>query len=143
MRWKEALGREVVDTSTAEAVGNVDGLVADPAAATIVALVVGDRVVSWTDAGGIGKDAVTLDSAELLREADSDLERGAHKGPGNPIKKQVITEDGFVVGTVADLEFDPTSGTIERLILSDGELAGSRLIGIGSFAVIVTSPDRV
>ena len=54
----------------------------------------------------------------------------------------MITEDGVEIGTVTDVDIDPGSGAVERLILVDDDMKGSRLIGVGSFAVVVSSPGR-
>lgn len=117
-------------------------MVIDALASSIVGLVVGKLVVSWADTGGIGSDAVTVADAGLIREPTSDPELRAVEGATDPISKRVITEDGFALGTIADIEFDPASGTISRLILGDDHIAGSRLIGTGSFAVVVCSTER-
>ncbi len=142
MRWRNALGREVVDTSTAETIGHVDAMVLDASASSIVGMVVGNQVVSWSDTGGIGSDAVTVVNAGLIRGPKSDAEVHAVEGASNPISKRVITEDGFVLGNIADIEFDSDSGMISRMILGDDHIAGSRLMGTGSFAVVVCSTDR-
>ncbi|MGK2958150.1 MAG: PRC-barrel domain-containing protein [Acidimicrobiales bacterium] len=142
MRWRNALGREVVDISTAETIGHVDAMVVDASASSIVGMVIGNQVVSWSDTGGIGSDAVTVVNADLIREPKSDLELRAVEGASDPISKRVITEDGFALGSIADIEFDPESGTISRVILGDDHIAGSRLMGTGSFAVVVRSTDR-
>lgn len=141
MRWSEAIGRDVVDTSTAEVVGTVDDLVLDPPRGVVAAIAVGDRVVSWSDAEGIGTDAVTLRSAALLSEPDTESTRSAVSGAGDPIGKRVITEDGFDAGIVEDLTFDADSGQVGQLVLDRGELPGGRLLGVGSFAVVVRSGD--
>ena len=54
----------------------------------------------------------------------------------------MITEDGVDIGTVADVDIDAASGAVERLVLVDDDVKGSRLIGVGSFAVVVSSPGR-
>lgn len=143
MRWSETVGREVVDTSTAEGVGRVEGLVLDVDSGDVAAIVVGGRIVSWADAEGIGSDAVTLRSADLLSQPDTDAARSAVAGRSAPISKRVITEDGFELGTVVDIEFDPYSGAVDRLVLDDGEVGGRRLLGVGSFAVVVGSGSGV
>ncbi len=142
MRWRAALGREVVDTSSAKKVGTVAGLVLDPEASEIVAMVVGSEVIGWKDAGGIGEDAVTISSADMLRGPSSELESAGVSGVADPISKPMLTEDGHELGTVSDVEFDETTGKIRRLVLDDDRIKGSRLIGVGSYAVMVSSTDR-
>jgi len=143
MRWSEALGREVVDTSTAEAVGRVDALVVDPEASTITGLVIGDQIVSWSDTGGIGSDAVTISGAEPLRTPQTGPEEGAVNGRTRLLAKPILTEDGYALGELTDIEFDPVTGSVEQLVVDGDHIAGSRLMGAGSFAVVVSSAARV
>ncbi len=142
MRWSDTLGREVVDTSTAEGVGRVNALIVDAPASSITGFVIGDRVVSWSDTGGIGSDVLTIGGTDILRAPHSDAEKGAADGRTLPLHKLVLTEDGYGLGDLADIEFDPVTGAIENLVLADDNLAGSRLLGVGSFAVLVTSAGR-
>jgi sporulation protein YlmC with PRC-barrel domain len=46
---------------------------------------------------------------------------------------------GDELGTVTDVEFDGGSGSVTRLRLDDHEVAGVRLRGVGSYAVVVTA----
>lgn len=142
MRWSEALGREVVDTSTAEAVGKVDALVVDPDDSSITGMVIGDKIVSWADTGGIGSDAVTVSCSETLRAPRTATEEGAAHGRTRPLAKPIFTEHGYTLGELADIEFDPVTGAVQQLITGDDHIAGSRLMGAGSFAVIVSSAAR-
>jgi len=68
---------------------------------------------------------------------------GRAQGDTHPLGKRILTEDGVALGNLVDLECDAVSGLIRRLVLADDDLAGKRLLGIGPFAVVVTSPDRV
>lgn len=142
MRWKQAKGRTVVNTSTAENLGTLSGFAVNPDTSQLVALVIGDQVITWADAGGIGKDAVTIADEEMVRPPESSLEKAAAGGSGDPVGKRVITEDGHDIGCVADIDFDAQTGAIRELVLGDDEVLGSRLLGIGSFAVMVSSAQR-
>ncbi|MCC5951394.1 MAG: PRC-barrel domain-containing protein [Acidimicrobiia bacterium] len=145
MRWRAAKGIDVVDTATAQTVGSLDHLVVDPTEARVVALVCGARVVSWDDASGIGADVVTVERADLLREPADDLERAAVAGTSEPLGRRVISEDGVALGSVLDLEFDPETGTVERLVTDhtdEPEVDGSALLGIGSYAVVVANNNN-
>lgn len=139
MRWKKALGRNIINTSTAESAGKVEGFVIDPAQQAIMAIISGDGVINWSDTGGIGPDAVTSEGDVGARKPSTEVEQRATDGAGDPIGKPVLTEYGFALGTVGDVDFDPGSGAISCLILGDDELKGSRLMGIGSHAVMVSS----
>jgi sporulation protein YlmC with PRC-barrel domain len=142
MRWHDVRGHRVVDTTSAEAVGTLDGLVIDPDAHRVVDLVVGDRVLRWSDADGIGADAVTVKDPDLLREPDTDEQRHAVDGTTDPVGKAVYTEDGFELGVVEDIEFDAGTGNVEVLATATERIPGSRLLGLGSYAVVVRSTRR-
>jgi sporulation protein YlmC with PRC-barrel domain len=141
MRWRDARHRDVVDTATAQRIGRLDGLVVDPDASAIVGVVVGERVVDWSDAGGIGHDAVTVSHEDLLHLPRSDAERAAVDGDTELLGKTVITEGGVDVGTVDDIDFDAESGVLERLHVGDDDVEGSRLLGAGSYAVVISSTE--
>lgn len=142
MRWRRTAGKEVVDTSTAQTVGHLDALVIDPATTRVTALVVGDRVLSWDDTGGIGRDAVTIDGRDRLRAPDGELEREAVAGRTDPVGKPTYADDGIAMGTVGDVDLDPATGDLRCLLLADDQIEGRRLLGIGSFAVVVASSAR-
>ena len=139
MRWKQAIGKEVINTETAETIGKVDGLIADPESSTVVAFVVGDKVVSWSDSGGMGQDAVTVKETAMVREPSAGREQRVLDGDLDPLGKTVITEDGLAMGSVSNIDFDSDSGAIRRLVMADDDIAGDRLMGIGSYAVVVSS----
>ncbi len=142
MRWSRAIGTPVVDTTTAEEIGRVDGLVIDPESTTVVSIVVGEQLVGFSGTGGIGKDAVTLEGTGALRSPGSTIEERAVARETDPLRKRVFTEDGVEMGSVTDVEFDAGSGAVQRIVLSDDEVAGSRLLGLGSDAVVVASVHR-
>lgn len=139
MRWRAALGHEVVDTSTAETIGRVSGFVIDHDGSAAVGIIVGERVVDWADAGGVGTDAVTVTDEAMVRAPKSALEDAAVRGDSDPISKPVLTEDGVELGTVVDLDIDSGTGEIRRIIIDEDEVSGRRLLGIGSYAAIVSA----
>ena len=66
MRFSEAVGRQVVSTSTAQTVGRVDEFVVDSRRRAVVALSLrrteGGDTLLWTDIVAFGADAVTVAS---------------------------------------------------------------------------------
>lgn len=142
MRWSELKGRKIVSTSTAGTVGKVSGIVVDPATRSIVALKVkkseSGSVVHWPDLTAVGHDAVTVGDAATITEPSDEV--GGLSGKGHRLfKKRVLDTDGDNLGKVKDLDFDAESGVVVTLILGDQEIRGERLIGIGSYAVVVRS----
>lgn len=141
MRWKKALGRSVISTESAEEIGHVDGFVVDPSTQRITAIVVGDKIVSWTDCGGVGADAITVAESAMLSDPSSELESRALEGENDPLGKTVLTEYGLGMGSLTDIAFDSESGELERLLLADDDVSGRRLRGIGSYAVVISSGE--
>lgn len=144
MRFKEATKRDVVAVDSAETVGRVAGYVVDPAAQRVTALRLGKvdgkaEFVSFDDLAAFGRDVVTLPSADVLRTAADEREEG-HDKRFSVLGKRVLTDAGRHVGDVEDVDFDPDDGTIRTLLTDTDEIPGTRLLGIGSYAVIVTRP---
>lgn len=141
MLFSEAKGRKVVSTSTAQTVGKIATFVIDPATATVVAVVLKKSVVDghtlqWSDITGFGADAVTINGPELLVTAEGHLAELAGKASA-VLGKRVLTESGNEIGEVRDVDFDGIDGSVRALVLASAEVAGTRLIGVGSYAVVV------
>jgi sporulation protein YlmC with PRC-barrel domain len=142
VRIRDAKGRKVVSTDNAESVGKVEAFLIDPGTRSIAALrlakVTGDAVyLSWEDLR-FGSDAVIVASSDRLRPERDDTEARVASKDLEPIGKLVLDDSGTALGTVEDVEFDPTSGAIVELDLGDlGRVAGDRLVGLGAYAVVV------
>ncbi|HVC43074.1 MAG TPA: hypothetical protein VND54_13935 [Candidatus Saccharimonadales bacterium] len=143
MRFTEVHGRKAVNLDDAETLGKVDRYVVDPRKRAVVALrlsnVKGDaRFLAWTDLHAFGTDAVTVSSASRLRPAaDAGEERAASKEL-QIIGKLVLSESGTALGKGKDVEIDAESGSILAVDLGEaGTVAGDRIIGLGSYALIV------
>ncbi len=140
MRFSDAKGHKVVDKSTASTVGRVRGFLVDPRSHSVVALRLKktDRgnVLRWSDVDAFGVDAVTIGDSATITELDGDLEafRGKRR---RLVKKRVLTTGGDELGEVSDVEFDPDTGRLTTILLQDREVAANRLVGIGSYAVVV------
>jgi uncharacterized protein YrrD len=140
MRFSDAAGRQVVSTSTAETLGSVDEFVVYPPSHAVVALLLkktaaGDTLL-WSDLTAFGADAVTVSGADKLTAPRADLVALSGKDH-RLLGKRVLSTAGDELGTVDDVEFDPDTGIITALVLAGGDVAGVRLIGVGSYAVIV------
>lgn len=143
MRFEDAVGHDVMSTSTAVAVGRVKSFIVDPATSRVAALVLKKTpakatLLLWSDLTAFGPDAVTVAGPDQLRESSPEVEHLV--GKDHALKrKRVLTEAGFDLGTVGDVEFDPADGRITALLVGDQSVAGSRLMGVGSYAVIVAA----
>lgn len=143
IRFREARKRDVVTTQEAETVGRVDRFVIDPDTHRISAVRLsktdGDRdFASWSDITSFGRDAVTVTGRDVLRVADGPREKELKKHY-DVLGKRVLSDGGRHLGEVEDVEFDPGTGEVTALLTGTDEIAGDRLRGIGSYAVVVAS----
>jgi uncharacterized protein YrrD len=144
MRFTEIHGRKVVSLADAETLGRVDRYVIDPGRQAVVALrlsrVRGDACfLSWADLHAFGADAVTVDDASRLRPAADEAEERAASKDLQVIGKLVLGTSGTVLGKGEDVEMDGESGAIVAVDLGEaGTVAGDRIVGLGSYALVVT-----
>jgi sporulation protein YlmC with PRC-barrel domain len=140
VRFSDAVGRQVVSTSTAATVGKVDEFVVDPRRHTVIAVLLtktdSGNTLLWSDILAFGADAVTVTSAGKIVEASPAITALSGKGH-RLLGKRVITAAGDELGRVDDVEFDPDTGTITALALASGDVEGARLVGVGSYAAVV------
>lgn len=141
---RESEGRPVMETGAAHQVGTVKTLVVDPAEQRVVAVrlagVKGDAdTLRWEDVHAFGADAVTFDGAQRLTKADSRLAQMSDKKHAL-LGKRVLTDAGNELGSIGDVYFDERDGSLTDLLLvggADTTVGGSRLLGVGSYAVVV------
>lgn len=141
MRFSDSDGRKVVSTSSATTIGKVSGFAVDPSTRTVVALHLNKTdgnadAVLWSALKAFGPDAVTVTGPEAFTKAEGEIAElldKHHKVEG----RRVLTEGGDELGKVQDVEFDAESGQVTSLVLKDGDVAGARLLGVGSYAVVV------
>jgi uncharacterized protein YrrD len=141
MLFSDAKGRKVVSSSTAETVGRVSRFVVDPVTRAVVGIELkktdqGD-MLRWSDITAFGADAVTVTGPDRIGdggEVVKALSGKAHRVLG----KRVLTSTGDELGKVTDVDFDPETGVLLSLLVDSGpEVAASRLVGVGSYAVVV------
>jgi uncharacterized protein YrrD len=138
-------GRAVIAHDTAERIGTVEGLVVDADAHRVLALHVGGKkksgeFVSWDDIASIGDDAV-MTSTSTTRAADGELEERVAGGVSLALGKRTLADVGDVLGDLDDVSFDAESGAIESLRVADHTISGDHLLGIGSYAIVVSQDE--
>jgi uncharacterized protein YrrD len=143
MLFSQARKRDVVDTATATRIARVDGFVVLPGPARVALLRLGKvsgagTLLAWDDVQGFGPDAVTVATDAVIRPARDALEQRAEDNDLEILGKRVLTERGMELGTVADVDFDPDTGSITTLITKTETIAGERLIGLGGYAAVVS-----
>ncbi len=143
MLFTEVLGRKVVSTSTAETVGLVAHLVVDPKSQSVVALdlkkTASGDILLWTNVAAFGTDAVTVAAAEAVTDTNEVVAELSGKDR-RVLGKRLLTTAGQELGAVTDVDFDPATGRVTSVLAPSGAVAGDRLIGIGSYAVVVRDP---
>ena len=140
MRFSDATGRKVVSTATAETVGKIDGFVVDPKSRAVLAVQVkksdGGDTLAWSDIMAFGADAVTVTATDKLTDAGDEVAALSGKDH-HLVGKRVLSTSGDELGKVDDIDFDPESGMLTTLFVGDRKVAGARLVGVGSYAVVV------
>ncbi len=132
----------VMSKDSAEKVGQIKHFVVDAATRTISSAQVdgGKRhgvMVSWSDIAAVGDDAVIVESDAVLRDAADEREESAARGELTMLDKRVLDDRGDEMGTVDDVVFDPATGEIESINVGPEIIEGERLLGVGSYAVVV------
>ena len=140
MLLSETTMRRVFTTGTACTIGQIEDLIVDPCSRRIVALrLFGARngdTLHWADIVAVGPDAITVESADAVRDADG---RAAEllAGDYHIMGKRVVTDAGDDIGRVLDVDFDPRSGSVRALVTTAGRIDGDRLIACGTYAAVV------
>jgi sporulation protein YlmC with PRC-barrel domain len=130
-----------MSTSEAVTVGRVKSLVVDVPAARVVALQLrktpGEgNLLTWEHMSAFGRDAITVEAGSVITVATGDLARLSDKHH-DAIGKRVLTTEGVELGSVQDIDFDLADGSIVSVLTETDEVAGSRLLDLGSYAIVV------
>ncbi|HET9829221.1 MAG TPA: PRC-barrel domain-containing protein [Nocardioidaceae bacterium] len=142
MLFSEARGRKVVSSSTASTVGKVSRLVIDPTTRAVAGVQLKKKtergdMLRWSDITAFGADAVTVTDADRVGDGGDTVQALSGKAH-RVLGKRVLTSTGDELGTVADVDFDATSGALIALLVDGGtEVEAARLVGVGSYAVVV------
>ncbi len=135
-------GLPVMTKSSAEQIGEIKHFVVENGRVHAFHVEGGKKhgqLVSWSDVSALGDDAVVVESAEVLREATDDRESRALRGELVLLGKRVLDDVGDDLGQVADVVFDPSDGRIDSVLVAGEAIAGERLRGVGSYAVVVAA----
>ncbi len=145
MRVTDLNKRAVMDVATATTVGRIDDVVVDPVSRQLVGFSLRKTPgkaswLAWDRLKALGVDAATVDTVEALTEGpDNDLPPALKRG--KVIGGLVLTTGGLGLGNLVDVEFDADSGTVTGLVLQSGRtLPPDSLVGIGTYAMVVTHP---
>lgn len=137
MLFTQAQGLPVITAEEAEPLGRVEGLTIDAHTRSVACLRLTGApkhatAIAWNAVEGMGRDAVIVHSRALTDRGHSSFP--AHQ---EALGHHVLTENGTAHGTVKDIAFDDTTGQVRTLYTALGDISGDRLIGLGSYAVVV------
>jgi sporulation protein YlmC with PRC-barrel domain len=146
MRFSEAKNRKVVSTSGAATVGKIRRFIVDPRSISVAAIILrtnknvdgSNDTVFWGDLKAFGRDAVTIESTDVITRPEGDFELLADK-EHRVLGKRVLSDGGNDLGEVKDVEFDPANGRVRALLTGSEEIDGDRILGLGPYALVVRS----
>jgi sporulation protein YlmC with PRC-barrel domain len=141
MLFSDARKHKVVASSSAATIGRVSQFVVDPVTRSVVALQLkkteGGDVLRWGDLTAFGTDAVTVTDAGKIGDGDERV-RALTGKDHRVLGKRVLTSAGDDIGKVADVDFDTATGALTAILVDSGnDVAADRLLGVGSYAVVV------
>ncbi|MEO5743565.1 MAG: PRC-barrel domain-containing protein, partial [Terracoccus sp.] len=99
-----------------------------------------ERVLRYWDADGTfvasveNRDAGT--DGDAIGEAADAVARLAGKS-NTMLKKQAVSSFGDHIGTVTDVAFDGDTGAIQSVLVDGEPVPADRLLGVGSYAVVL------
>ncbi|MFI8204043.1 PRC-barrel domain-containing protein [Streptomyces sp. NPDC085937] len=87
-----------------------------------------DTVVAWDDLRASGPGLLTVRPAAGPARVPA---------PRELLGSEVLTECGEEHGTVLDAAFDPSTGRLDAVLTTRGEVSADRLLGLGDHALVV------
>ncbi|MGW1600479.1 PRC-barrel domain-containing protein [Streptomyces eurythermus] len=137
MMFTQVQGLPVITADEAEPLGRVESLTIDAPTGSIACLRLSGAprhitAIAWHAVEAVGRDAVIVRS-----RAAADPGQGSLPAHQEALGRRVLTEHGAAHGTVKDIAFDNTTGRVRTLYTALGDISGDRLLGIGSYAVVV------
>ncbi|MEU3841154.1 PRC-barrel domain-containing protein [Streptomyces sp. NPDC028635] len=142
MLFSQTRGLPVLTAVEAASLGKVEALSVDATTGTVSYLRLSGApdhtdAVSWSAVEAVGPDAVIVRSRMAADRTAPDVP--AHH---EVVGRRVLTDQGSEHGTVKDVAYDPDSGRVLTLFTALGDIPGERLIGAGSYAVVVRAESR-
>lgn len=155
-RSKKLLTLPVISLSDGEELGKVQGVVIDPERISLAAFILDyrkgflkePRVIPFEQITSFGDYAITIKDSSACERASQLPHLGSlFRRPPRLLGAKVLTEDGNLLGSVDEFTFDPVSGKIDGIELTNSflnslvhgktMLAGNAILTIGKNAIIV------
>lgn len=153
---KKLLALPVISLSDGEELGKIKGIIIDPETISLTALVLDyrkgflkePRMIHFDQITGFGDYAVTIKNPTACERISSRSELNPLvRRPTQVLGAKVLGEDGNLLGTVEEFTFEPITGKISSLELTDNLLSslfrgrsaidGNSIIALGKNTVIV------
>lgn len=135
---RKAISRPIISLKEGREIGQVRGLLVDPAQLKVVALVVGRKgflrgnlVIPHASIKSIGDQVVTVEDASLEKVTPQHHLAPLLKDPVVLIGARVITEAGIQLGLVREFYWDQVTGKIVQLEIAPGKwgsLGGGKVL---------------
>jgi sporulation protein YlmC with PRC-barrel domain len=141
VKFTELVGHPVLDLATATTVGRIDDAVVDPSTGRLGGFVLKKTPAKadwlpWDRINALGADAMTVAGVDAI--ADWSAALGHPLRADHVIGGRVLTDQGWELAHLADIDLDPATGQVTSLLLDDGTTFGlTDLIGIGRYATVV------
>ncbi len=133
MDIKSIKGIAIVAVSDGSRLGSVSDALFDLEKRQVKAFIVGsgglfggsDRILDISDVKSIGTDAVMIDSRDQLIADRNDTRYQVFPDIGKATSLRVVSESGSLVGDLATLQFDPNTGSVTDIEVSQHGLFAS------------------
>lgn len=129
IKANDVIGAKIYTVDTGKEVEDVDDVIYSPEENKVVALLAKSKgifsdakVIFLTDAKGVGKDAVLIESESMMKNSSDIPQKISHIAEEDTYltKTKVITEDGKDLGEVSDILFDTLTGQVKEFEVSQG-----------------------
>ncbi|HUV71401.1 MAG TPA: PRC-barrel domain-containing protein [Clostridia bacterium] len=129
------IGLKIISLRKGENLGEVNDVIYDPKNKKVRGLLLDEKgwfpeakVIELKDIKNIGKDAVTVESAKVIKKASEipDPVAGVSPTTAKLKKMNLVTESGTNLGKIADFTFDPETGAVDEFEITQGPIADLR-----------------
>jgi uncharacterized protein YrrD len=129
IKGNDVIGLNVISMDNGKELARVEDIIYDPRESKVKALLIDNggwfssaKVILLEDVRSIGQDAVVIDSEKMVKKASDVKERVANIAKQDNFLTQtnIVTEGGNKLGKVSDIYFDPKSGVVKELEVSQG-----------------------
>lgn len=155
---RELQGIAVVDVAGGEKLGVVADVIVSPDDGRLLAFVMREGsilsrkewVIEVDDVRSIGRDAVTVEGADLahIPEAAAEAIQEARGSDRQLIGRKAVTQGGTALGTINDFMLDEGSRRLAAVVIGGGMLEKSdaipadRILSVGPDMVVIRDPGE-